>query len=75
MGDNVPRLDLNALERVMRQRNFLFKHQLANLVGISYERLTAIIASRESDVDEEIVARLCSGLGCTREEIVTGDPS
>jgi DNA-binding Xre family transcriptional regulator len=70
----VPRLDLNALERVMRRRNFLFKHQLANLVGISYERLTAIIAHRENEVDEEIVARLCSGLGCPREEIVTDDP-
>ena len=58
----------------MRRRNFLFKHQLANLVGISYERLTAIIAHRENEVDEEIVARLCSGLGCPREEIVTDDP-
>ena len=70
----MPRLNLNALERVMRQRNFLFKHQLANLVGISYERLTAIIVAGENDVEEEIVARLCSGLGCAREEIVTGDP-
>jgi DNA-binding Xre family transcriptional regulator len=58
----------------MRRRNFLFKHQLANLVGISYERLTAIIAHRENEVDEEIVARLCSGLGCPREEIVMDDP-
>ena len=70
----MPRLDLSALERVMRRRNFLFKHQLANLVGISYDRLTAIIAGGENDVDEEIVARLCNGLDCAREDIVTGDP-
>ena len=69
----MPRLDLNALERVMRRRNFLFKHQLANLVGISYERLTRIIVHGESDVDEEIVARLCSGLGCKREDIIDAD--
>lgn len=69
----MPRLDLNALERIMLRRNFLFKHQLANLVGISYERLAAIIANHESEVEEEIVARLCSGLGCKRAEIVADD--
>ena len=69
----MPRLDLNALERIMLRQNFLFKHQLANLVGISYERLIAIIANHESEVEEEIVARLCSGLSCERAEIVADD--
>ncbi len=69
----MPRLDLNALERIMLRRNFLFKHQLANLVGISYERLIAIIANHQSEVEEEIVTRLCSGLGCKRAEIVADD--
>jgi len=66
----MPRLDIKALEQVMLRRNFLFKHQIANLVGISYGRLTEIIADHDSEVEEDIVSRLCSGLECRREEIV-----
>ena len=69
----MPRLDIKALELVMLRRNFLFKHQIANLVGISYGRLTEIIADSENDVEEDIVARLCPGLECRREEIVAQD--
>ena len=57
----------------MTARNFLFKHQLANAVGLSYERLTAIIVNGENEVEEEVVARLCSGLGCERSDIVPGE--
>ena len=66
----VAKLDPEAVRRVMTRANFLFKHQLANHVGISYERLTAIMVNGETDVEEEIVARLCNGLGCVRSEIV-----
>lgn len=69
----MPRLDIKALEQVMLRRNFLFKHQIANLVGISYGRLTEIIADSENDVEEDIVARLCAGLECRREDIVAQD--
>lgn len=69
----MPRLDIKALEQVMLRRNFLFKHQIANLVGISYGRLTEIIADSENDVEEDIVARLCAGLECSREDIVAED--
>ena len=69
----MPRLDIKALELVMLRRNFLFKHQIANLVGISYGRLTEIIADSENDVEEDIVVRLCAGLECRREEIVAQD--
>lgn len=66
----MPRIDVEALGKVMLRHQFLFKHQIANLVGISYERLTAIIVQGECEVEEEIVARLCAGLECAREEIV-----
>jgi DNA-binding Xre family transcriptional regulator len=66
----MPHINLKALERVMLRQNALFKHQIVNQVGISYERLTAIIANHENEVEEEIVKRLCNGLGCKREEIV-----
>ena len=69
----MPNLDIKALRRIMLERNFLFKHQLANLVGLSYDRLTDIIANNESEVEEEVVARLCNGLGCKRSDIVAGD--
>ena len=69
----MPNLDVKALQRIMLERNFLFKHQLANLVGLSYDRLTDIIVNNESEVEEEVVARLCSGLGCERSDIVVGD--
>ena len=64
------KLDPLAVRRLMTRMNFLFKHQLANHVGISYQRLTEILVNGETDVEEEIVSRLCNGLGCTRSEIV-----
>ena len=66
----LPRIDVKALQRVMLRKNFLFKHQLANAVGLSYERLTAITVHGEDEVDEETVSRLCSGLRCERGDIV-----
>ncbi len=57
----------------MMARNFLFKFQLANAVGLSYERLTAIVVNGENEVEEEEVSKLCSGLGCERSDIVTGE--
>ena len=63
-------LDPQAIQRVMRRNNFMFKHQLANHVGISYNRLTEILVNGETKVEEEIVTRLCNGLGCQRVEIV-----
>mgnify|MGYP001178570109 FL=1 len=67
------KLDVKAIRSVMLRRNYLFKHQVANLVGISYDRLTQILVGNESEVEEEIVTRLCSGLACERSEIVV-DP-
>ncbi|MBJ66926.1 MAG: hypothetical protein CME28_02840 [Gemmatimonadetes bacterium] len=69
----MPRIDVEALQKVMLRHKFLFKHQIANLVGISYERLTEIIVQGECEVEEDIVVRLCDGLECAREEIVVGE--
>ena len=66
----MPRLNVPALQRQMMRRNFLFKFQLANHVGISYDRLTAILVGGETEVEEEIVARLCAGLDCEASEIL-----
>jgi DNA-binding Xre family transcriptional regulator len=66
----MPRVNARALQTVMLRRNYLFKHQLANLVGISYDRLTAILADGETEVEDEIVARLCAGLDCEPAEIL-----
>ncbi|MCY3735357.1 MAG: hypothetical protein OXG13_03085 [Gemmatimonadaceae bacterium] len=66
----MPRLNVPALQRQMMRRNFLFKFQLANHVGISYDRLTAILVGGEAEVEEEIVARLCAGLDCEASEIL-----
>lgn len=68
----MPRLSVPALQRQMMRRNFLFKHQLANQVGISYDRLTAILVGGETEVEEEVVARLCAGLDCEASEILAG---
>lgn len=65
----MPRLDVPALQRQMMRKNFLFKFQVANQVGISYSRLAAILAG-ETEVEEEIVARLCAGLDCEATEIL-----
>ncbi len=64
------KLNVEAIRSVMLRRNYLFKHQVANLVGISYHRLTQILVDNESEVEEEIVTRLCTGLACERSEIV-----
>ena len=72
-GIPLPRIDVKALQRIMMARNFLFKFQLANAVGLSYERLTAIVVNGENEVEEEEVSRLCSGLGCDRSDIVAGE--
>jgi DNA-binding Xre family transcriptional regulator len=66
----MPRLDLKALQGIMLRQNYLFKHQLMNLVGISYGRLTEVIADGDDLVEEEFIRRLCNGLGCERTEIV-----
>jgi hypothetical protein len=66
----MPRLDLKALQGIMLRQNYLFKHQLMNLVGISYGRLTEVIANGDDLVEEEFVSKLCNGLGCARAEIV-----
>ena len=66
----MPRLDAAALQRLMMRRNFLFKFQVANQVGISYARLTAILVDGETEVEEELVARLCAGLDCEASEIL-----
>lgn len=66
----MPVIDVQALRRAMTQQNFLFKHQLANLVGISYERLTEIMVKGDTDVDEDIVRRLCIGLECEPGDII-----
>ena len=69
----MPRLDLEALQRAMRQQNMLFKHQLANLVGISYDRLAALFGNPDEEVDEETVTRLYKGLNCERSDIVAAE--
>ena len=69
----MPRLNVRALQSLMLRRNFLFKHQFANHVGISYDRLTTILVDGECDVEEEIVRRLCSGLECERADILEED--
>ena len=69
----MPRLDLKALQGIMLRQNYLFKHQLMNLVGISYGRLTEVIANGDDVVEEEFVRKLCNGLGCERAEIVIGE--
>ena len=66
----MPVVDPETIKKVMLRQNYLFKHQVANLVGISYDRLTQIIVGNETEVEEEIVPRLCHGLNCERSEIV-----
>lgn len=66
----MPVVDTEAIKKVMLRQNYLFKHQVANLVGISYDRLTQILVGNETEVEEEIVTRLCNGLNCERSEIV-----
>ncbi|MFH1569130.1 MAG: helix-turn-helix transcriptional regulator [Gemmatimonadota bacterium] len=67
----MPRLNAEALLRAMRRRNVLFKHQLANAAGISYDRLAELFAHPEREVDEDTVARLSGALGCEPGEITS----
>ena len=55
---------------MMVRRNYLFKHQLANVLGASYERLIAILTQGEDDVEEVLLVRLCDVLKCDRGEIL-----
>jgi DNA-binding Xre family transcriptional regulator len=66
----MPILDPKAIKSVMIRHNYIFKHQVANLVGISYEHLARILVDDETEVEEEIVRRFCAGLDCERSEIV-----
>ena len=66
----MPRLDVTAVQAQMTRRNVLFKHQLANLVGISYERLTDLLTRQQAEVDDDTVRRLCAGLECEAEDIL-----
>lgn len=58
------------MRKMMVRKNFLFKHQMANGLGISYERLTAILVNGEDDVEEELIARICQFLECDRQDIL-----
>ncbi len=69
----MPILDVPALKRAMTRQNYLFKHQLANLVGISYDRLTEIMVNGDTDVEEDVVRRLCIGLECEPGDIIAAD--
>ncbi len=66
----MPVLDVHALQRAMIRRNYLFKHQLANLVGISYDRLADMMVNGQTDVDDDTIRRLCLGLECEPADIV-----
>ena len=66
----MPRLDIPAVQAAMLRRRYLFKHQLANMVGIPYGRLALMLSDPEHEVEEEDVRRLCAGLECERAQIV-----
>ncbi len=60
---------------MMVRRNYLFKHQLANELGVSYERLIAVLAEGEDDVEESLLVRLCDVLTCDRRDILHSSES
>lgn len=66
----MPIVDVVALQRAMTRRNYLFKHQLANLVGMSYDRLTEIMVNGQTDIDADTLRRLCLGLDCEPADII-----
>ena len=68
----VPRINIIALEKMMRRRNILFKHQLSNLVGVSYIRLGEIMSGDGCEIDEQTLDQLCAGLECERSELIDG---
>ena len=71
--DDMTRIDPRAMQKMMVRKNFLFKHQMANGLGISYERLTAILVNGEDDVEEELIARICEFLECERQDLLHQD--
>ncbi len=60
----MPNINCVALEKMMRKRNMLFKHQLSNLVGVSYTRLCEVMSGDDPEVDEQILDQLCVVLCC-----------
>ena len=66
----MPKINIFALEKMMRRRNMLFKHQLSNLVGVSYTRLGEIMSGDGSEIDEQTLEQLCAGLECDRSELI-----
>jgi DNA-binding Xre family transcriptional regulator len=66
----MPQINIIALEKMMRRRNMLFKHQLSNLVGVSYTKLGEIMSGSDSEIDEQTLGQLCDGLGCERSELI-----
>ena len=66
----MPNINSVALEKMMRKRNMLFKHQLSNLVGISYTRLCEVMSGDDSEVDDQMLDQLCAGLECDRSELI-----
>ena len=70
---HMPRIDPRAVQKMMARRNFLFKHQMANALAISYERLTQILVGGEDDVEEALIVRICKLLDCDRQQIMKSD--
>ena len=66
----MPQINTIALEKMMRRRNMLFKHQLSNLVGVSYTKLGEIMSGSDSEIDEQTLRQLCDGLECARSELI-----
>ena len=42
-------------------------------LGVAHALNTSVCGQGESEVEEDIVVRLCDGLECKREEIVVGE--
>ncbi|NKB66576.1 MAG: helix-turn-helix domain-containing protein [Candidatus Latescibacteria bacterium] len=65
----MPRLRPAALSRWMTRRNILFKHQLANSAGISYEVLREAAENPDREVAQDLLDRLARALDCPVEEL------
>ena len=66
----MPRLRPAALNQWMIRRNILFKHQLANMAGISYELLREAAENPEREVDQNLLERLSRALDCPLEDLI-----
>lgn len=53
----------------MTRRNILFKHQLANSAGISYEVLREAAENPDREVAQDLLDRLARALDCPVEEL------